>query len=73
MESEKGEIGIISAFLPKQMNEAETLIACKEAIKLVKAEGPKDIGKVMAILKTELQGRADMGEVSRLIKTKLSD
>ena len=31
------------------------------------------MGKVMAILKTELQGRADMGEVSRLIKTKLSD
>jgi uncharacterized protein YqeY len=32
----------------------------------------QDMGKVMAILKPQVQGRADMGDVSKQIKAKLS-
>ena len=32
LEIEKGEVEIISTFLPKQMNEAETIKICKETI-----------------------------------------
>jgi len=32
----------------------------------------KDIGRLMGILKGQLDGKADMGDVSQLIKAKLS-
>ena len=31
----------------------------------------RDMGKVMAIVKPQVQGRADMGEVSKLVKDQL--
>ena len=51
LEIEKQEVEIISTFLPKQMNEAETIKICKETIESIKAQGPKDIGKVMGTIK----------------------
>ncbi|WP_197473639.1 GatB/YqeY domain-containing protein, partial [Oleiphilus sp. HI0066] len=36
------------------------------------AESVRDMGKVMAILKPQLQGRADVGAVSGLVKKRLS-
>ena len=50
------------------LNEAETLIACKEAIKLVKAEGPKDIGKVMGAIKKKYSDVLDFAKVGALVK-----
>jgi uncharacterized protein YqeY len=32
----------------------------------------KDMGKLMGVLKSQLDGKADMGDVSKLIKAKLS-
>ena len=51
LEIEKGEVEIINTFLPKQMNEVETIKICKETIQLTNAQGPKDIGKVMSAIK----------------------
>ena len=67
-EIEKGEIEIISTFLPKQLNEAETLEICKETVQLVKAEGPKDIGKVMGELKKKYSDVMDFSKVGIIIK-----
>ena len=36
------------------------------------ADSMKDMGKLMGMLKAQLDGKADMGKVSRLIKDKLS-
>jgi hypothetical protein len=36
------------------------------------ADSMKDMGKLMGILKVQLDGKADMGAVSQLIKAKLS-
>jgi uncharacterized protein YqeY len=36
------------------------------------AAGAKDLGKVMAALKSRLAGKADMGKVSGLVKARLA-
>jgi len=69
---EKFEIGVLSAYLPQQMGDAELAQAVAAAVTESGASGIKDMGKVMAILKPRLAGRADMGAVSSLVKTKLS-
>ena len=57
---ERGEIEIISAYLPQQMSEAEAKAAIAEAIKTRGATGIKDMGKVMAALKQGYAGRIAM-------------
>jgi uncharacterized protein YqeY len=70
-DQEKFEIGVLSAYLPQQMGEAEITQAVAAAVSEAGANGVKDMGKVMALLKPRLAGRADMGRVSALVKTKL--
>ena len=68
LEIEEGEIKIISTFLPKQKNEAETLQICKETIESIKAQGPKDIGKVMKAIKEKYANVLDFSKVGSLVK-----
>lgn len=68
---EKDEIEIIQAYLPEQLSEDEIATMISAAIESTGAESMKDMGKVMGILKPQLQGRADMGAVSGIIKQKL--
>ncbi|HZM34660.1 MAG TPA: GatB/YqeY domain-containing protein [Burkholderiales bacterium] len=69
---EKAELQVLSAYLPKQLGDAELDQAVAAAIAESGAGGLKDMGKVMALLKTRVAGKADMGKVSNLVKTKLS-
>ena len=69
---EKSEIGVLSGYLPQQLEAAEIEQAIGAALAESGASGVKDMGKVMALLKARLAGRADMGKVSALVKTKLS-
>ena len=68
LEIEKGEVEVISDFLPKQLNETETIKICKETIKSIKAQGPKDIGKVMGALKKKYSNVLDFAKVGALVK-----
>jgi hypothetical protein len=68
---ENFEIGVLSAYLPQQMGEAELAQAIAAAVAESGASGVKDMGKVMALLRPRLAGRADMGKVSGLVKAKL--
>lgn len=68
---ERAEIVVIQEFLPAQLSEAEIKTLISDAISDSGAESMKDMGKVMAILKPQLQGKADMGEVSKLLKASL--
>jgi uncharacterized protein YqeY len=70
-DQEKFEIGVLSAYLPQQMSQAEVEQAIAAAVADSGAAGVKDMGKVMAILKPKLAGRADMGKISGLVKAKL--
>ena len=71
LEVEKREVEVISSFLPKQMNEAETIKICKETIQLIKPQGLKDIGKVMGALKNRYSDVLDFAKVSAQIKEML--
>jgi uncharacterized protein YqeY len=72
VDKEKAEIEVLSAYLPQKMADAEIQKEINSIISATGATGPKDMGKVMALLKPKLAGRADMGQVSSLVKTKLS-
>ena len=69
---EEAELAVIEEFLPKQMDEAET----KAAIEAVKADigaaSIKDMGKVMAELKTRHGATLDMTRTSGWVKESLS-
>jgi uncharacterized protein len=69
---ERGEIEIISAYLPRQMSEAEAKAAIAEAIKATDAAGIKDMGKVMAALKQSYSGKMDFGKASGWVKQQLA-
>ncbi|MFL2888091.1 MAG: GatB/YqeY domain-containing protein [Pelagibacteraceae bacterium] len=68
LESEKKEIAVISAFLPKQLSEEETKKICQDAIKNVGATSMKDMGKVMGVLKSKHADTLDFSKVSSIIK-----
>ncbi len=72
VEIEEFELNIIEAYLPAQLSEDEINTHIENAISKTGADSIKDMGKVMGILKGELQGRADMGKVSGLIKARLN-
>jgi uncharacterized protein YqeY len=71
-DQETFEIGVIEAYLPAKMDEAELAALIDAAIAESGAAGPKDMGKVMGLAKARAAGRADMGKVSEIIKAKLA-
>lgn len=68
---EQAELDIIQTYLPKPLDDAEIDQLISSAIDDTGASEIKDMGKVMGLLKPQLQGRADMGAVSAKIKTRL--
>lgn len=69
---EKFESGIIQAYLPQPLSQAEVEALVAKAIADTGAQGPQSMGKVIAALKPQLAGRADMGAVSGMVKAALS-
>jgi uncharacterized protein YqeY len=65
---ERGEIAIISGFLPEQIAETEMEGAIADIIEELGATGPKDMGKVMAALKAAYAGRMDFSRASVAVK-----
>lgn len=68
---EQFELEVIQDFLPQPLSEAEIAELIKAAIAETGAETMRDMGKVMGLLKPQLQGRADMAKVSGQIKSLL--
>jgi len=71
-QNEQFEIGILQAYMPQALSDAEVEAAIAEALAATGAKAPADMGKVMGILKGKLAGRADMTKVSAMVKSKLS-
>lgn len=69
---EREEIDIIQGFLPRQLDEAETRAAIKDAVAQSGAESIRDMGKVIAILKENYAGRMDFVKASGWVKEALS-
>lgn len=70
---ERAELAIISTYLPEALSDQQITELIEQAISSTSASSMQEMGKVMAILKPQLQGRADMSQVSQLIKSKLSN
>jgi uncharacterized protein YqeY len=68
----KAEIDILLGYLPKQLTEEEILALIRENIREIGAQGPADMGKVMARLSSLTKGRADGRVVGALVKQELA-
>jgi uncharacterized protein len=69
---ELAEIAVLETYLPAPLSEVEVDEMIATAIADTGATGIRDMGKVMAHLKSRIQGRADMGAVSAKVKAQLS-
>ena len=72
VDQESKELGILQAYMPAQLSEAEVQAAIQKTISSLGAAGPQDMGKVIGALKSQLAGKADMGMVSGLVKAALA-
>ncbi|MDD2723662.1 MAG: GatB/YqeY domain-containing protein [Methylovulum sp.] len=70
---EEAEILVIQDFLPQALSDAEIDQMIGAAIAQSGAVSVKDMGKVMGLLKTDMQGRADMSVVGAKIKAALAE
>jgi len=69
---EEAEIAVIEQFLPKQLSEEDTKAAVRELVAAVGATSVKDMGKVMAVLKSKYAGQLDMTKASAIVKQVLA-
>jgi uncharacterized protein YqeY len=71
-DAEAAEVAVIETFLPRQMSDEEA----QDAIDAIKAEtgaqGLRDMGKVMALLKERHGQSLDMSRASLMVKAALS-
>ncbi len=71
-DKEKGEIAVISSYLPQQLSAEEVAEAVKAAIAEAGATSIKDMGKVVAALKAKYTGRMDFAKASAAVKAALN-
>ena len=69
---EQAELDILMSYMPQQINPGEAKAAVQAAILEADAQGPKDMGKVMGILKSQLAGKADFSALSAIVKEMLN-
>ena len=69
----KREIEVLSKYLPEQLTEEEITNMVKEAITQSGATSPRDMGKVMGILRPKTAGKADGKVVSDIVKDMLAN
>jgi hypothetical protein len=70
-DKENRDIAVWSSYMPAQASDAEVDKLIGEAIATTGAASIKDMGKVVGLLKGQLQGRADMGKISAKVKARL--
>lgn len=69
---ERYELGILHAYLPPPLSEAEIDMLIDSALAETDAHAAKDMGKVMTALRPKLVGRADLAAVSAKVKQRLA-
>ena len=71
-DKELAEIIFLEPYMPSLLSEDEVITLIEKTVQSTGANSMKDMGKLMAELKPQLQGRADIGQVSQKIKKLLS-
>ncbi len=72
LEIEKGEVDILSEYLPKQLGEEETKKLCSEIVEKTGASSIKDMGKVMGELKKNYSDSIDFSKAGVILKEMLN-
>ena len=71
-EREMDEIAVIRRFMPAQLDDEAVGAAIEKIIADVGAQSIKDMGKVMAELKSKYAGQIDMAKAGAMTKEKLA-
>jgi uncharacterized protein YqeY len=71
-DAEQTELAIIGSYLPEPLSDAELDALITRAIADTGAASVRDMGRVMAAIKSEAAGRADMSAVSARVKSRLA-
>jgi hypothetical protein len=69
---EAAEMALLQVYLPEPLSATDLAALIDAAVASTGATSIKDMGKVMAEVKTAAAGRADMAAVGTLIKARLS-
>ena len=64
---EEVELAILNEYLPRQMTREEIIVAARQVIEGIGAQGPGDKGKVMPKLIAQLKGSADGREITTVV------
>ncbi|WP_068544695.1 GatB/YqeY domain-containing protein [Thalassotalea crassostreae] len=70
--AESAEISVLEEFLPQALTAEEISQLISDAIASTGAASMADMGKVMGVLKPQMQGKADMGQVSGQVRAALN-
>ena len=70
-DSEKKEIDVINAFMPKMLTKEELDTIIEESIISIGAKSLRDLGKVISKIKENYSGRCDFADVSQIIRKRL--
>lgn len=68
---EKFEVNVLQTYMPQQLSEEAINQIINQVIADAGAQGAKDMGKVVGLVRPLVAGVADMGKVSGLIKARL--
>jgi len=71
-DKEAFEIALIGEFMPEPLSESDIDALIDRAVTDSGATSPRDMGKVMAMLRGTMAGRADMAVVSGRVKARLA-
>jgi uncharacterized protein YqeY len=71
-DKEEAEMKVLQGYLPARMSPQEVESAIKAIVASLGANGPGDMGKVMAAAKTQLASKAEMAQVSAAVKAVLA-
>lgn len=69
---ERYELEVLADYLPEPLDAAELERLVDAAISSTGASGMQDMGKVMGVLKPQVQGRADMKALSGTVRARLN-
>lgn len=68
VDQNKAEIAILEKYLPAELSAEELRKMVEDAVKETKAQGPKDMGKVMKAAMSKAAGRADGKQINVIVR-----
>jgi uncharacterized protein YqeY len=71
-ERERAEEGVIAAYLPAQLEDADLAALVADVVTTTGASGMKDMGKVMGMVQAQVAGRAEGGRVAAEVRRQLA-